>query len=520
MPRGKQLGGSSAINIMMILHPTRDDLDSWGELGNEGWSFDTMAPYYKKMATVTPPGPNAKKITHVDEWYDPTLDGKDGPLHLSWGQSYPASLNGAWVETFENLGLNMTHDPRCGRAIGGFQNMQAVDPATKTRSYAATAHYGTEQRARKNLYIFTDTTAKKITTEKTDHGVVATGVLVRLPSGTDRMLSAKREVILSAGTLQSPQILELSGIGNRELLERHGIPVVIENANVGERIHDHMGGVELFEARDGIPTLDILNQPEALAAAMAAYKVNGTGILSQSPATTAYAPYVDHQGRLSQADLEALLDTHLGDPANDTQEMQIIRRNMLNPENTQIQYLLLNFPLPIPDAEGVTPTFEKPQVAILPILNHPMSRGSVHIASPDIDVKPTWEPNFLAHPLDLELLARACQFGERIAATAPFTDALTGGRWPDLPADTLERAKQIVRRTGISVYHPTGSCAMRPAADGGVVDARLRVHGTANLRVVDASVVPLEPSGNIQATVYAIAERAADMIKEDASTKV
>ena len=198
--------------------------------------------------------------------------------------------------------------------------------------------------------------------------------------------------------------------------------------------------------------------------------------------------------------------------------MRILRRNMLKQDTNQIQYHLLPSSLPIADGEGVYPTFEKPHVGILSVLHHPMSRGSVHITSSDVEVKPMWNPNFMSHPLDLELLARACQFSEQLVSTAPFSDALTGGnRWPNLRGDTLDDAKEIVRRSTISAYHPTGSCGMRPESDGGVVNARLIVHGTTNLRVIDASIFPLEPAGNIQATVYAVAERAADMIKEDAS---
>lgn len=120
----------------------------------------------------------------------------------------------------------------------------------------------------------------------------------------------------------------------------------------------------------------------------------------------------------------------------------------------------------------------------------------------------------------MELLARACQFSDRLVSTAPFSEAFTGARrWSALGWETLADAWGNVRRGAISAYHLTGSCNMRPAAAGGVVDARLRVHGTANRGVVDASVIPLEPAGSIQATVYAVAERAADMIKEDASAQ-
>ncbi|KAK7937668.1 alcohol oxidase [Apiospora aurea] len=149
--------------------------------------------------------------------------------------------------------------------------------------------------------------------------------------------------------------------------------------------------------------------------------------------------------------------------------------------------------------------------------NHPASRGAVHIASPDIRVRPRLDPKYMSHPLDLEVLARHVQFVEKIVATKPLRSSFKMGEGgarlpPGLVGDTLEGAKEIVRRRLVSIWHVTGTCAMLPREKGGVVDRQLRVYGTRNVRVVDASVFPLQPLGNTQSVVYAVAERAADPI--------
>ncbi|KAK7972542.1 alcohol oxidase [Apiospora saccharicola] len=532
-PRGKQLGGSSAMNIMVMMYPSRDNLDAWGALGNEGWSFDEMAPYYRKMSTITPPGPNAREVVQVDKWHDPLLDGDSGPLQIGWGNSYPESLHGAWVKTFDNLlGRGMTGDPRNGEAVGGFQNMESVSPDTRYRSYAANAYYGPEARSRPNLTVMTNTLVVRIETQKTPSGVVATAVNVRMPEGEEQYFDAIDEVVLCAGAIQSPQLLELSGIGGRALLEQHGIPVMIDSPNVGENLQDHPIVGQLFEVKEGIRSLDLLRDPAYAEAAMEEFSTHKTGVLSQPPCTSAYTPFVDKDGVMHEAEVKALLDQYLGTKGNNThdknkyyaddnntvieREIQLIRNSMEKPRSNQVQYHLLPASLPVQDPNGIAPVFDKPQIAVMAILSHPLGRGHVHINSSSVIDPPTLDPCYLEHPLDMEILARSVQFTERIVSTPPFANALTGERYPDFPsADvSIDRAKEIVRQVAFSCYHPAGTCGMRPREAGGVVDARLVVHGTTNLRVVDASVFPLMPSGNLQATVYAVAERAADFIKE------
>lgn len=535
--RGRQLGGSSALNFMMVMYPSRLDLDAWGDLGNDGWSYDALAPYYRKSSTVHTPGPSTRQIiTGLDHTHDDSLSG-NGPVQISFGDGYTTAFNGAWMETFSKLGLTSTADPRTGKALGAFQNPATIDPATKSRSSAVSAYFGPEVRKRPNLVVLTDTTVAKIlTTPQGDDGdVVATGVLIMTPEG-EKTITCRLEVILAAGALQSPQLLELSGIGGRELLEKHGIPIVIDNPNVGEHLQDHAIVPQSFEVNDDIPSADVARDPNVVGALMQLYNTASEGPLGQSTMSAAYTPLADENGVLTAKARKSLLDTHMSsspptpgntDKSSGSKELQILRSLIDNPNEPAVQYILCAFQMYVPDvpvsfADLTTPVWPENYMTIMTLLSHQFSRGYVHIVSPDVRTKPEWDPRFNTHPLDLEMLAGNVQFVDKIVGTEPFRSVLKPGgkRHPavgsmGVTGDGLGKARDVVRQAQTSLYHVCGSCAMLPRDQGGVVDARLLVYGTKNLRVVDAAIFPLQVTGNIMSTVYAVAEKAADLIKED-----
>ncbi|KAK1584980.1 GMC oxidoreductase [Colletotrichum navitas] len=493
-------------------------LDTWAALGNEGWDFDTLAPYFRKFGTDHPPPQSAKDAVGL-AYHDAKLNGK-GPVHVSYGEGYN-TMNAAWMRTFDELGLGMTGDPRSGKAFGAFQNPCSIDPETKTRSFSATAYYTPEVANRPNLVVLTETLVKKVNFSNSDGDVSATGVQIVTRDGQEKTVSARVEVVLSAGTFHTAQLLELSGVGRRELLESHGIPVVIDNPNVGENVQDHPIVCQSFEVNDGVPSGDVLRDGNVLNTVVGQYQATREGPMGQSTISSAYLPVADHNGLLSKDEKRSIFDAHETQSSSSTSE-KLIRSLIESSDEPSSQYLLFPSQITINDhpanvAEYVIPTRPENYITIMTILNHPFSRGTVHITSPDVAVLPEWDPKFNSNPLDLELLARNVQFVEKIVGTEPFSSLLKPGgkRLPDLKGDDLEDAKEIVRQRQISVFHVSGSCAMLPRGKGGVVDERLRVHGVRNVRVVDASIFPVEPLGNIQSTVYAVAERAADMIKED-----
>ncbi|KAL2194109.1 hypothetical protein P885DRAFT_43842 [Corynascus similis CBS 632.67] len=518
--RGKMLGGSSGLNFMMLLYPSKGNIDAWAALGNPSWNYDTLAPYLRKFATVHAPPQSARDLLGLT-YLNKDLATGDGPIQVSYSEGYGVT-NKAWLETFASLGLEISTDPRDGNALGAFQNHASIDPATHTRSYATTGYYSPEVAKRPNLVVLTETLVSRILFDTASGGdAVATGVEIITKNGEKKQVSTSSEVILAAGALQSPQILELSGVGGRELLEKHNIPVVVENPNVGEHVQDHPIVCQSFEVADGVPSGDVLRDPNVLQALMGMYQTGGAGPLGQSVISVAYTPVVDGSGVVSAEAKAELLAKHESSFA--TPEGKVLRSLVESPKETTFEYLLFPSQVAIPErptsmAHYITPVLPENYITVMTIINQPFSRGKVHITSADVKAAPLWDPRYNADPLDMELLARGVQFVERIVDPAtPFGQVLKQGgkRQPPLRADDLETAREIVRQRQISVFHVSGSCAMRPRDHGGVVDERLRVHGTRRLRVVDASVIPLEPVGNIQSVVYAIAERAADLIKED-----
>ncbi|CAN8102310.1 unnamed protein product [Discula destructiva] len=526
--RGKMLGGSSSLNFLMMVYPSKANLDTWGALGNEGWNFDVLAPYFRKFARTHEPTQAAIEHCRLEGVYDPHISqAESGALDLSFGEGFGPN-NSSWNDAFQSLGLGAKMDPRSGAAIGAFQQAATIHPETKTRTSSVTAYLTEEVRKRANLTIVTDTMVKRVILEPVAGSgeFVAQGVEVRGKDGKEEILRAAGEVILAAGAIQTPQILELSGVGGRTLLEKHGIAVKVDNPSVGEHMQDHPILCQSFEVADGIVSGDIMRDPTLVQAVIAQYMANREGPLGQSLISCAFVPMADSTGVLPAEARKELLNKHLSGehktPARySAKEQEVIKTLISTTNEPTYQFLLFPTQINIPHvpkcmSDYITPVEPENYITVMAMLNHPFSRGSVHIASPNYADAPTWDPKYNDQEVDLELLARAALFTETLVNTAPFSGILKpGGKRMQVKADTLEAAKEVARARQISVFHVSSSAVMLPRESGGVVDSRLKVYGVQKLRVVDASIFPIEPLGNIQSTVYAVAERAADILKED-----
>ena len=523
-PRGKVLGGSSAINFMMLTYPSRGSIDSWAALGNDGWDYDSLKPYFRKTATVHAPPQCAKNVVGRIYNDDESITAEEGPIHISWSEGY-GMTNAAWMEAFSNLGLSAESDIRVSDAIGAFQQPATIDPKTRTRSYAATAHYGPDTAARPNLVVLTGTYVKKIIFDTTNGTPIVSGVLALTKDGLEETFYAG-EVILAAGALMSPQILELSGIGSRKLLESLDIRLVVDNPAVGENLQDHPMACQSFEVNDGVPSSDVLRDPEILKALVGQYQATAEGPMGQSNLSVANAPLSDQTGVLSVEAKKAFFAAH--EQHMTTPDVDVLRALVESPNEPTIEYILFpgqsNTVLAEPTsmADYMDSSKTENYLGVLTLLHHPFSRGSVHITSPDVTVLPSWDPKLSDNPLDLEVTARHVLFVERLISTEPLSSLFKkgGARIPDIVVgDDLEKAKEVVRQSQVTDFHPAGSCAMLPREKGGVVDTRLRVYGVKGLRIVDASIFPLEPVGHLQSVVYAVAEKAAQIIKDDHGAK-
>lgn len=497
--------------------------------------METLAPYFKKSHTLAVPPSDTALYDHLHlEYINPDISGTNGPIKASFPDSIDNPLPRAWIETLHALGHKATGDPFSGNIIGAYTNAACIDPETRQRSYAASAYWKPIQD-RKNLTVVTGAHVQRILLQGSPPDVVAVGAQY-VHKGETKTVSAKQEVILSAGALHSPKILELSGIGDPDLLASLGISTVIPNKNVGENLQDHpMTGLS-FEVQDGVETIDDLlrQDPAALARAMAQYADSRSGPLAVGGIFSyAFLPLQDANSNLpeSHSNLSSYprADTHPHSyHALDPAQSAYYDRLLHNPHESTAGFFTYgaqgNFGGGSGSALMQSNFLPGSYYSVAVCLLQPLSRGSAHIRSADPAEPGRVDPRYLSHGLDLELFARHMTYIAKIVATEPLASLLKpqaeGGRRnaaAPAPADLADvgAMREYVRQTTLSSWHPTSTCAMLPLDGGGVVDERLRVHGARNLRVVDASVFPVTTRGNPMATVYAVAERAADLVKED-----
>ncbi|GMG04954.1 unnamed protein product [Aspergillus oryzae] len=522
------VGGSSALNFSLVMYPSRANFEAWESLGNDGWGPDAMAPYLRKFHTYTPPSETTSALLSVDKYMNAENQGDQGPLPISHLDIY-TPWNRAWDDTFARLGWNNHADPIAGRKVGSFTPPLSVDGKTGQRGYAG-AYYTQDVAERKNLHLLTETMVERVILKKADSRVTATGIQIRTKNGQQLEVSATREVIVSAGSLNSPQLLELSGIGAADLLQKHNIPVVLDLPAVGENLQDHCMSTVNFEVADPQTSADIARDPKVVQSLVELYEKTRTGPMTGIPVSVAYLPLVDHNGQVQREQIDDLLAQYLDSPQvkqislGRQQQYKILRQMLRDDQTGSADYMFLVAQFNAKEgvntmSYALSKDLPENYINILVLHNHPFSRGSIHIQSANAGDKPIYDPKYLSHPLDLEILARHTQFLDKIASTEPFSSLLKpGARVPKAAVDLadLDTAKEVVKDRLFHCCHPVGTCAMMPAELGGVVDTQLKVHGTHNLRVVDASIFPLELSGTIQATTYAVAERAADIIRATA----
>lgn len=506
---------------MNFVVPAKEDLDAWAELGNPGWDWDSLSQYLNKTHT--------KAITDGNK----KLDGDDGTIQVNipkeetkWPQ--------VWRDTWAGLGYPIDNDPFSGEIHGAVTYPDAIHPETKTRSYAGNDYLGLA-RSRANLTIRTGVPVDKILFDNTaKDAAVATGVQYTAKDGTTSTVTARKEVILSAGVFHSPKLLELSGIGNAQLLQSLGIDVVVNNPNVGENLQHHPLSVHSFETvQDGQPgfeTMDALvrQDPDAIAAAVDAYKTTQSGPLSRSNCNTmAHLPFPGLDTEAGKQDAQSIVKTLTQPETNPPTENNdtyttaataLTTRSLTDPSSASGYYVFI--PCPAAPPESTTPgSAPKSHVTIATLLTRPLSRGSTHITSAERNTTPIIDPRYLFHPADIATLAQHVRFIRKtLTKQAPLADRLVRNNDDTKGEDTtdkddLDKLTTTLRDTAAASTLYTSTCAMMPREIGGVVDPELRVYGTRNVRVVDASVMPFITRGDTMATVYGIAEKAAEIIR-------
>ncbi|KAJ5115996.1 hypothetical protein N7456_000344 [Penicillium angulare] len=485
MRAGKAIGGTSTINGMSYTRAQDVQIDVWEAVGNKGWNWNTLFPYYKKSEHFQVPTPD--QVDHGADYYS-SYHGTSGPLKVGWPYFMTnSSLVPAIDQTLRQLDVPYNRDVNGGQMVGFTVHPDTIDREANIREDAARAYYWPYQ-ARPNLKIITNTYANKIIWDDSKHGdAVATGVEVTSVNGTETIYASK-EVILSAGSLKSPVILELSGIGNPDILEKYDIPVKVNNTAVGENLQDETNNGLSYQGRE--------------------FYI-GTATFSALP--SAQQIYGD---KLS--DVASSINSSLADYAKAVANFSngaVKEENVLSALQTQWDLI---FKSDVPFAEIVFVPIPKTFLSEFWTLL-PFSRGNIHIKSADPTRQASINPNYFMFGQDLTSQADVAQFIRKIFHTAPLSDVVMDENDPGLdlvPENATESVwKDWVKTSYRSNFHPVGTASMMPRDKGGVVNAQLKVYGTKNVRVIDASVVPFQLCGHLTSTLYAVAERASDLIK-------
>ena len=455
LPQGRVLGGSSSINGLNYVRGQSADYDNWAQMGNSGWSYGDVLPYFKRSERRIGPG-------------DDAVRGRDGEMPITdLDLIHPVCE--AFIKGAAQMGIPRNPDYNSGDQAGTWYFQRTMH---KGYRYSAAKAFLLPARKRPNVDIRTNAQAAEILFE----GTRANGVryLRDGREGNAVEVRARREVILCAGALNTPKLLQLSGIGPAEVLGDLGIKVRVDLHGVGNNLRDHYG-VRMVSTLKGVKTFNSMAQGLPLGLEVVKWLWGRPSLLSVSPSLTHL--FWKSSDALETPDLEYVMT-----PAS-------FREGTVG--------LLDNMP-------GMT-------VGVWQM--RPESHGYVRPVSRNPFDPPEINPNYLSDPRDQQVLLRSIHLGRKLMTTAPLQPWLTGKTNPDQDLQSDDELLDWARREGITVYHMIGTARMGPDGDpGAVVDSQLRVRGLQGLRVADASVMPVMPSGNTNAPVMMVAEKAADMI--------
>lgn len=502
---GRAVGGASAVNGQLHNRGSRHDYDSWAKFpGNEGWDWDGLYPYFKKSSTFHEPTEEMQKFGMT---YDLEAWGNSTPIHAAFPPFQYPGQQIQWKGWAEKPGVEVQREHANGNAHGLFWVPTAMDPdRAYNRSFAGLGHW-LDVPPRPNYHLITEHRVIKVDFEESDGLQKAVSVVVQPKGSNDTFtINARKEIILSASAVRTPQILQLSGIGPEKVLQAAGVPVLVNLPGVGSNLQDHSFSMSMYNFTNDVwPNPGQINTNATFRAeAIAEYKANNTGPYAAYIVSSGiFLPGPAFTGNLT-ATLAASIaaqppsahlppDTHPSIIAGYAAQKTLLHASFLSNTSALLEHLFQGSP------RGTA------------ILLKPLSRGTITLNPRAPLADPVVDYRLLSNPLDLQLHIRMQQFLRAHFTSAPALAPLRVAELdpgPLLPSDA-DVAHWLVDKNKLfaSNAHQVGTAAMMPRALGGVVDGRLRVWGTRGLRVVDCSIVPLIPGAHTMATAYAVAEK-------------
>ncbi|GAA5989495.1 hypothetical protein JCM11641_007319 [Rhodosporidiobolus odoratus] len=506
-PRGKMLGGCSAINAQVYQHCSPEDYDHWEKLGADGWSWKDLQPYFARAEKYTP---------HPDHQIDETKRGKSG----EWCTSYPPTndLTKAFVDAGPECGLPKNADINVETNSSGITRFQATISSTGQRSSTSAAYLTPEVFNRKNLSILTGTTCTRLLlssaavdsqgkkrVEGVELALTPSSPSVK-PNPERWVARARRDVIVAQGSFGTPHLLLASGIGRKETLDKAGVKQVVQVDGVGEGLKDHVLTTVAFRAKKGT-SLEFLKSPVKTIPSLARWLTTGKGPLASNLAEAGAflrSDTVDLDGSVSETANGVVAKGSTNSSGKTSADLEII--------NAPLYYV--HHGLEAAPA-GQTQDF----FTLAPIVLKAFSSGTVTIKSGDVlKDGPLIDPKYYEDERDKKVILAGLHLARRLSQTSPLKEYLLEVAAPSMSLDEWakagdERLLQHVKEKSDTIYHPMSSCRIGPREKGGCADPSLLVYGTTNLKVCDASVFPDTVSGHPQAAVVAVAEKFAAMLK-------
>ena len=500
-PRGKTLGGSSAINGLYMNRPGEIEINAWKDMlgdmdGAENWSWDSLFAAMKKSESFSAPSNAIAK--EGDITWDASSHGTDGPIHMSWpGYTFPMIAD--WSTATENAGIADSQNTYGGENWGAYVSTSCINPANWTRSYSRTG-YLDPLPPRPNYDVLANAHVTRLLFDSSSStGNLSASAVEYSPDGGASKLTVnvKKEVILAGGTIGSPAVLLYSGVGPKDVLSAARVDLVSELPGVGQHLQDHLS----------VSTQWNTTQPTA----GSIYGKNGSE--TTDPAFLSFindaVAYVNSSVLFGTAvtDMQTTIMSQIDQYAPEDPTVAAGYQAIYNTTAKTI------FTSPLGQIELLIGNNLDATINLGASLQHPLSMGTISINTSNPMDYPVIDPAYLSHPADVQILREGLKIARRVGEAEPFDSVMTE-TWPGSDVQTDEEWEEWLRGNVFTEYHPSSTCAMLPQEQGGVVDANLRVYGLANVRVADASVPPIDFSAHLMSSTYGIAELASAIIRD------